>query len=296
MRLLITGSWSGAKCHIPELRAKGYDVSYLQNERDELPCRSDEIEAVVCGRLFRYHPIEEFVNLKLIQLTSAGMDGQPLEYIRGHGIRLCNAKDVYSVPIAEFVLCGVLQFLKKSHFFAQNAARRHWEKCRELGELAGKRVLIVGCGGIGTACAKRFRAFDCVVTGVNRSGSAVPFFDRVVSVERLPDVLGESDVIILALPLTVETAGLLQAEHFSAMKRSAILVNVARGAIVNTAALIEALREGALGGAVLDVFEDEPLPESSPFWGLDNVILTPHNAFIGEGNADRLWRVIKENL
>jgi phosphoglycerate dehydrogenase-like enzyme len=197
--------------------------------------------------------------------------------------------------MAEFALSGVLQLYKRSRYFAENQRLRRWEKHRGLLELAGKTVCILGCGSVGTECAKRFRAFDCWVVGVARSSRENPDYDEILPMEMLDTVLSRSDVIVLTLPLTEDTRHLMDRSRFAAMKPDSILVNIARGAVVDTDALISAL-EGHLGGAVLDVFEEEPLQENSPLWDMDHVVLTPHNSFVGEGNSDRLAGCILENL
>ena len=292
MNLLVTGAWGGAKEHIPALEAMGHAVAFLQQETDELPCDAAWVEGVIGNGLFLYHPIEDFPNLRFIQLTSAGFDRVPMDYVREHGIEICNARGVYSVPMAEFAVCGVLQLYKQAAFFRDNQKVHRWEKHRGLRELSGKTVCVVGCGSVGSECAKRFAAFGCRVIGVATERRTQEPFDGVVSLSELDNVLSEADVAVLALPLTERTAGLFDAGRLARMKPGAILVNIARGALTDEAALTEALKEKRLYGAVLDVFEDEPLPEDSPLWDMENVLVTPHNSFVGEGNGERLWEIM----
>ena len=294
MNLLVTGAWGGAKEHIPELEALGHKVVFMQQERDALPCDPAWVEGVIGNGLFLYHPIESFPNLRYIQLTSAGFDRVPMEYVKARGIEIHNARGVYSIPMAEFAVAGVLQLYKQSRFFYENQKRHKWEKHRGLLELSGKTVLIVGCGDVGTECAKRFKAFDCKVIGVNRSARENPVFDEIQTMNRLNEVLTQADVVVLTLPLTDETRRLMNAERLALIKPGAVLVNIARGALLDTEALITALPK--LTGAVLDVFEEEPLPETSSLWNAENVILTPHNSFVGEGNGERLWEPIRKEL
>ena len=294
MRLLITGAWGDAAKHIPEIEAMGHETVFLQQEREALPCDPKWVEGVVCNGLFLYHPIEDFPNLRFIQLTSAGYDRVDMDYIKAHGIEIHNAKGVYSVPMAEFAVAGVLQLYKKSRFFCENQKRHKWEKHRGLLELRGKTVLIVGCGDVGTECARRFKAFGCRVLGVNRSARENPAFDAIRPLSELDALLPEADVAVLTLGLSDETRRLMNAERLDKMKPGAVLVNIARGALVDTQALIDALPR--LGGAALDVFEEEPLPEDSPLWDAENVILTPHNSFVGDGNGERLARGILDFL
>lgn len=295
MNLLITGAWSEAKNHIDAITALGHQVVWMQNEKDPLPCNYDWVEGIICNGLFLYHPIEKFTALRFIQLTSAGYDRVPMDYVQSHAIAIYNAKGVYSVPMAEMAMCGVLQLYKQSRFFTEHQANQCWEKHRGLLELAGKRVCIVGCGSVGAECAKRFSAFDCHITGVAIRPRPSAYFDTVVDLQSLHAILPTADVVILAVPYAPETAKLMDAKSFAAMKPGAVLVNLARGQIVDTNSLLEALSCNLLG-AVLDVFEEEPLPVEHPLWQKHNVILTPHNSFVGDGNPGRMARLIMKNL
>ena len=294
MNLLVTGAWSDGKNCITELEAKGHNVLLMQYEKDELPCSYEWVEGVVCNGLFLTHPIEKFINLKFIQLTSAGFDRVDMNYVKAHNIEIHNARGVYSIPMAEFAICGVLQLYKQAAFFRENQRNHLWEKHRGLLELAGKNVLIVGCGSVGNECAKRFKAFDCTITGVDLYHREDSLYSKVLPLDKLDDTLITADIVVLTLPLTEQTRHLINDSRFSLLKDGAVLVNIARGAVVDTEALIKHIDR--LGGAVLDVFEEEPLIDNSPLWDKPNVILTPHNSFVGEGNGERLRENISTNL
>ena len=295
MRLLVTGAWNAAEEQLNMLRQR-HELRVQQQEAAPLVCDPDWVEGVICNGLFLHHPIEQFVNLRYIQLTSAGFDRVPMAYVREKGIEIHNARGVYSAPMAEFAVCGVLQLYKQAAFFRENQTQRLWQKHRGLRELSGKTVCMVGCGSVGTACARRFAAFDCRVIGVDLTEQPRPHFETVFEIGQLEQALAQSDVVILTLPLTEETTDLLDETRLSRIKQGAVLVNLSRGALVKTDALVSALRSGRLSGAVLDVFEEEPLPQSSPLWDLENVLITPHNSFVGEGNGERLWDVICRGL
>ena len=295
MKLLITGAWNDAQSQFEILRQMGHEVLWMQNEHEALPDGGIDAEGIVCNGLFLTHSPEEFPALRFVQLTSAGFDRVPLEALRSRGIAVFNARGVYSIPMAEFALCGVLQIYKQSRFFLKNQDMCRWEKHRGLLELYGRTVCIVGIGSVGTACASRFRAFGCRILGVNLRPRPAEHYDEVYSFEELDAVLGHSDILVLAVPLTEQTFHLMDDRRFGAMKPGAILVNLSRGAVVDSAALLAAL-DSNLGGAVLDVFDQEPLPADSPLWKKDNVLLTPHNSFVGDGNRERLRRIIMENL
>ena len=289
MKTIITGAFQASEEDFDRLCRLGLEITYHKDERQPVD-HPEQYEAAICNGLFLYTPIEEFTNLKYIQLTSAGMDRVPLDYIRAHGIIIHNARGVYSVPMAEFAVCGVLQLYKQSRFFAENQHAHKWEKHRGLLELCGKTVCIVGCGSVGTECAKRFGAFGCRVTGVDVAVREDDAYEVIRPLEALYKSLAEADVTVLTLPLTEETRHLIDGQALAVMKRGAVLVNIARGAVADTAALTDALRNH-LGGAVLDVFEEEPLGEDCPLWEMENVILTPHNSFVGEGNHERMMEV-----
>jgi phosphoglycerate dehydrogenase-like enzyme len=198
--------------------------------------------------------------------------------------------------MAEFVLSGVLALYKQSRFFTDRQREGRWEKRRDLRELAGRRVTILGCGSVGTECAKRFAAFGCRVTGVDLFPRSDEAYEAMLPLDRLDEVLSGTDLLVLTLPLSPETRHLLDARLLALLPQDALVVNISRGAVLDEAALAAALQTGRLSGAVLDVFETEPLPEGSPLWDMDNVILTPHNSFVGEGNDARLSRLILERL
>lgn len=293
MNVLMTGAFQLNSKELAELEAAGHRVFVHPDER--IPVEQPQrYEAVVCNGLFLYNPIERFTNLRLIQLTSAGLDRVPLDYIHAHGIELHNAAGVYSVPMAEFAVCGILQLYKQSRFFAANQAQHKWEKHRGLLELSGKRACILGCGDVGREIAKRLKAFGCHVTGVNRTVRVLPDFDAVLPLDALPDAAAVCDILACCIALTPKTRGIVSEEIFDCLHDGAVFVNVARGALADEAALTKWLQSG--GRAVLDVFEEEPLPETSPLWDMEEVVLTPHNSFVGDSNRTRLWETIKENL
>ena len=295
MTLLVTGAWRCTEEQLNKIRALGHRVCYLQHENDPIPLPYESVEGVICNGLFLYHPIERFTKLRYIQLISAGFDRVPMEYVRAHDIEIHNARGVYSIPMAEFAISGVLQLYKQSRFFYENQKKSVWEKHRGLLELYGKQVCIVGCGSVGTECAKRFAAFGCVVTGVDLYPCEDDTYACMTSLDHLDDVLSEADIVVLTLPLTDQTKHLMDAKRLARLKKGAILVNIARGAIVETKALLEWL-QNEQGSAVLDVFEEEPLWEEHPLWQMENVILTPHNSFIGDGDAERIIKMIFRNL
>ena len=296
MILLVTGAWQDAKNHIPELEKMGHEVIFQQYEKDPLPCPAEIIEGIICNGLFLDHKIEQFVNLRYIQLTSAGYDRVPVDYIRDKKIEIHNARGVYSVPMAEYALCGVLVLYKNMRQFMKQQEAHIWKKQRNLLELTDKKVLIFGCGSVGTECARRFTSFGAKVSGIDLHPSDNKYFEKIYGIEAADNLLKDADIIISALPLTDTTGHFFDKNRFMLMKRSAVFVNISRGAVVNPGALEQALSHNRIGGAVIDVFEEEPLNTESNIWDMPNVILTPHNSFVGDLNQERLWILIQKNL
>lgn len=294
MNLLITGAWQQAKEYIPRIESKGHQVRFLQYEKEELPCSYEWVEGIIGNGIFLSHPIERFSNLRYIQLTSVGFDRVPMDYVQAHGIEIHNARGVYSIPMAEFAVAGVLTLYKQMRFFAERQKQHRWEKHRGLLELFDKTVLIVGCGSVGTECAKRFQAFGCRVIGVDLFPRVDSHYVQMVGLTELDKQLPDADIVVLTLPLTDETKHLMNADRLKLLKASAVLVNIARGGIMDTNALVDHLPK--IGCAVLDVFEEEPLHENSPLWDIENVMITPHNSFVGDGNHKRMASVIFNNI
>ncbi len=296
MKLLITGAFSATAEQLDMLSSLGFELMLQKDERGVPECDFSEADAVICNGLFLYHDISEFKKLKFIQLTSAGLDRVPLDEIRKRGIALFNARGVYSMPMAELALAGTLSLYKHLNTFSENQKAHMWQKDRELRELCGETVAIVGCGSVGTECAKRFSAFGTRVIAVDVAKPESEIYSEFYDINDIKKALGIADTVVLTLPLTDETRGMFNGEMFSHFKDGSVLVNISRGAVVNENDLIKALENGKPSGAVLDVFENEPLDESSKLWDMKNVIITPHNSFVSPKNNARLFKLAYDNL
>lgn len=302
MNILVTGAWQGYKEYESLLKAQGHELCFLQWEKDELPVSYEWVEGIIGNGIFLSHEIEKFVNLKYIQLTSAGYDRVPMDYVEAHDIQIYNARGVYSIPMAEYVIGAVLQFYKGFDVFAVNQKKHQWNKLRQLRELNQSTACIIGCGSVGTECAKRLKAFGTKVSGVDLKSGIREYYDEILPLSDLDKVLGDADIIILTIPLNDSTKKLMNYERMNLLKEKAILVNIARGGVMDLDDFLKLkttdVKESGRPDlrAVLDVFEQEPLPEDSPLWDLDGVIVTPHNSFVGENNQERLAQVIMNNL
>lgn len=295
IKLLLTGAFKYSREQLGNLEYLGYEIVFIQDERKTLNIDVSDIDAVVCNSLFLYNDIKEFKNLRTIQLTSAGLDRVPLNYINEKGIQLFNARGVYSIPMAEWAILKILEIYKKSRVFYKNQELHKWEKQRDLFELTDKTAAIIGYGSVGTEIAKRLKAFGVNIISVDRQIREDDYIDESILIDDLEATLVKSDIIILTLPLTAETKHLINEEKIKVMKDNAVLINVSRGGIIDETALIESLRDDKFLGVALDVFEEEPLSESL-LWDLGQVIITPHNSFVSDKVNERLFELMIENL
>jgi glyoxylate/hydroxypyruvate reductase A len=270
-------------------------------QRAQLDALLDEAEV-----MFDFGPLElaptlgRRPRLRWIQATSAGV-GRLIERV-GLGdskVAVTTASGVHARPLAEFAVLAMLMFAKRTLELAADQREHHWE--RHAGEeLRGKTVCVVGLGKVGREVARLARAFDMRVVGTVRelSGRTAGDLgvDRLEGADGLDGLLAEADVVVLATPHTPETHTLLDAPRLASLKRGAILVNIARGDVVDEAALVERLRDGRLRGAALDVFEHEPLPAENPLWDLENVYVSPHSASTVAEESERIADLFCDNL
>lgn len=296
MNLLLTGCFKYSEDQIKALHSLGYTIFFMQQERENLPLPASEIDTIVCNGLFQSHSIDEFTGLRFIQLTSAGFDRVPIDTIRYRGIELYNARGVYSIPMAEWAVFRVLERYKQGWFFKQEQEVHRWSKHRGLHEIYGINVAIVGAGNVGQEVAKRFQAFGANTTGFDIHENKTPYFDHMLLTKVLKERINEFDVVVVTAPLLPSTKGLISRDVLKAMKRNAILINIARGGLIDEQAMCEVLPERKDLFAALDVFETEPLAEDSLLWRLENVAVSPHNSFVSDGNNARMFDVMYSNL
>jgi phosphoglycerate dehydrogenase-like enzyme len=259
-------------------------------ETDEL---LDQADALVTGRLDA--DLLASADIEWVQALSAGVDSYPQEAMEEAGVVLTNASGVHAEPIGEQVLGAMLSFERRFLESQRNKERNSWERV-EGGELKGKTLGVVGVGAIGSRVAELGAAFGMDVLGTKRDTSTMPdAVDEAFGADGYTDLCRRSDYLVLACPLTDETTGLIGSEEFRLLSSDAVLVNIARGGVVDEDALIRALQYGRIRGAALDVFETEPLPADSPLWDLSNVLLTPHMAGSTPKKAGRWANIIGEN-
>jgi phosphoglycerate dehydrogenase-like enzyme len=231
--------------------------------------------------------------LKWLQVMGAGVDWALVPELPEH-VQITRAPGVFGPWMAEYVLAWCLWVTQRLKPYRDAQRQRRWDDHVLPDRLGGKTMAIVGLGDIGRDIARAARGLGVRVLGVSRRGRPVREATRMYSVAAMTRALREADFVVLLLPLTPETRGIIGADALAAMKSTAWLINIARGAVVDEGALMAALEQRRIAGAVLDVFDREPLPPSHPLWKMDNVVVTPHIS--GPSTADALTPVFNDNL
>lgn len=233
--------------------------------------------------------------LRWYHTVSAGVENMPMPELAQRGIVLTNNSGSYDIQIAEHLMAFVFAASRGLHRYRDKQSAREW-KDHDHQELRDATIVVYGMGSIGGEVARLANAIGMRVIGVRRRAAPDAGTSRVVPAERLADVAAEADYLAITAPLTPATKGAVSREVIARMKPTAWIINIARGAIVDEPALIDALRSKRIGGAALDVFEKEPLPEESPLWSLENVILTPHTSGDSPRVGERTLALFAENL
>lgn len=294
MNLLI---YPAVKPHELEQLAAVSDELEIINTNSE----DEALDAIVEADAMYGHISPEMLaratKLRWLQTPIAGLENYMFPELVESDVTMSNMSGIYSDMIAEHTMTYVLMFARGFHTYLRYQMEHKWQKGVPVMHLTGKTLGIIGLGGIGTEIARRAKAFEMrVIATEARPRPAPEFVDEVWPSERLNDLLEQSDFVISCVPHTPETVGLIGAAELARMKESAYLINISRGVVVKLDALADALRNGVIAGAGLDVYEIEPLPADHPLWGMENVIMTPHVAAADTRVAQRRVDVVKENL
>jgi phosphoglycerate dehydrogenase-like enzyme len=276
--------------------------SFEVRTREDLEKRIGEADVLLVSGLWRNELIPLAKKLRFIQSISAGVDQYGKAELAAAGIRLASAQGVNARAVAEHAMALILALARRLPEARDNQAKHHWRgMIGDLGvredELGGKTLLVVGLGSIGGRLAQLAKAFDMKVIGLRRDpASGGGACDEVQAMGRLKELLPKADIVALTSALTPETEGLMSAEALGLMKPSAYLVNVARGRVVDEAALVEVLKTNRIAGAGIDVTREEPLAASSPLWDLPNAFITPHTGGETRAYEDNVLDILLENL
>jgi phosphoglycerate dehydrogenase-like enzyme len=250
-------------------------------------------DAALVELLVRHRP-----RLRWVQLPTMGYDPVELHGVPA-GVIVTTAGDAYAPTVAEHAVTLLLALVRKLPVAVRNSEQHRWDQSHAttIGTLHDATVVVVGFGNIGREVAKRLRGFGVRIAAVTRSGRPDPLADDVFPADRMLEALGRADAVVLAVPLNAQTRHLIDARALAAMQPHALLINIARGGVVDQAALAQALAEGKLGGAGLDVTDPEPLPPDDPLWALPNALITPHVAGYGGDVAPRrILALVERNL
>lgn len=285
------------------LRRRAPDLRVVAaTDRDGAEAGLAEADVICVSGLWRDDWLARAPKLRFVQSISAGVDQYGAQALRAAGVRLASAQGANATAVAQHALSLILALARRLHHARDLQARARWigmarTPATREDDLAGKTLVVVGFGGIGAKLGDYARALGMKVIAVKRDvarlGGAA---DEVVATEALREVLPRADYVALTCPLTTETRGLIDAAALAAMKPGAALINVARGAVVDEAALIAALRAGALAQAALDCFATEPLPADSPLWSMPEVIVTQHVGGETRAYEDKVVDILLDNL
>jgi len=251
-----------------------------------------EAEVLLVATSFPAQLLASAGRLQWIQVLGAGVE-RFIENGIPEGVLITRVNTGFGHPIAEYVLAHLLSRTQCVREAAEAQRSGEWNLMK-VSRLRGEVLGVIGVGAVGEQIALRAKAFGMTVWGLDLQASDHPALDRSLSLDRMSDFLRGAKYVVLCLPLTGKTRGMFGAEQLAAMREDAVLVNVARGPVVIEADLIEALRAGAIGGAILDVFDEEPLPQSSPLWAMGNVVVTPHVS--GPSLPDEMVEFFAKNL
>jgi phosphoglycerate dehydrogenase-like enzyme len=276
-------------------------ASFEVRDGDALAARIAEADVLVVSGMWQNGLLERAGRLRFIQAIGAGTDQFPREELARRGIRLASARGVNYRAVSEHAMALILALARRLPEARDNQAKQIWrgmigDLAGREDELGGKTLLIVGLGQIGGRLAEIAKAFEMRVIGLRRDAAAGGPADEVRAMADLHAALPEADFVALCCPLTSETEKLIDAGALARMKSSAYLVNVARGRVVDEAALVEALVQRRIAGAGLDVTVEEPLAATSPLWGMEQVLITPHTAGETRRYEDNVIDILRDNL
>lgn len=275
-----------------ELDGRGLSVAVIEDDPDAL----EGYDALVT--MAHRDWFLESEGLEWIHSIQAGVDRFPFEAFRERDVILTNSSGIHDDSVGEMVVGYMLMFARRLAQFTRQQPAHRWDRpdWDEPFTLVDQAVCIVGLGALGRGIAARADALGMVVSGVKRTVEPVPHVETVYASSGLQEAIADVRFVAIATPLTDETHHLFSVQEFELMRDDAYLMNVARGAVVDEDALVEALRTDAIAGAGLDVFEEEPLPEDSPLWDMDEVIISPHAAGASEDYYRRVAAIVMDNV
>jgi len=262
---------------IREQLVKKYDGVVYQSVNQLDATSKKKVEVLVSyGYDITSEMLVDYPSLKWVQIFQTGLHHLPLQELKKRNIVLTNVRGIYGIPISEYVLSFILYFVRDFERYRVNKINRIYERGNLPDEAGGKTLVILGAGTIGNAIAEMGKKIGMNVVGVNTTGKIKPFFDQMYSFDQRNEAIAQGDFVVCVFPVTEKTRESITKNELAFMKQSAYFMNIGRAELINEQHLIEHLHNNKIKGAVLDVFQQEPLPKTSPLWDLPNVYLTPH--------------------
>jgi D-2-hydroxyacid dehydrogenase (NADP+) len=289
-----------------ELQKKYPDSQFIRaTTPEDFERECSDCDAIIIAGSFYNQAVADILrkSAKKLRWIQAGSDGLDKFVKPGapDGVTITNTSGTKGGTIAEHAMGMLIALYQKIHLFERLRAGKDWLQNRsdlrpQIGSIEGHTLVLAGYGHIGKEIARKAKAFNATVIAINRSGKGDGSADEIVTFDQLHDVLPKADALMLCMPFTKETRGLFGKKEIEMLKPGAMIVNVARGELIDTDAMVQALKDGKLGGAGLDVIEPEPLPADHPLWDIDNVIISPHVAAHGGPLYQRLAELYADNV
>lgn len=279
---------------ILEDRLEGWEIIHPRSPAERTAAIADA--TVIAGKYFTAAEVAVADSLRLFSANTAGVDHLPVDAFADAGVAVTSASGVHGPNIAEYVIGYILSFMRRHDEGRRRQQARTWRRYQAFGELAGSTVTVVGLGAIGAAICERLDAFDVERIGVRHTPERGGPAEQVVGYPDLMSVLPRTDVLVLACPLTPQTEQLIDAAALAALPTDAIVINVGRGRLIDTEALVAALQANQLHGVALDVTDPEPLPTEHALWALPQVVITPHVAGHTPRYFDRCAEILIANI
>lgn len=264
-----------------------WDNQELLNAAEIIICRDRDLKPEL---------LEMLQNVKWIFIVSTGVDKLPFDILREKGIQVVNSPNVSDEAMSDYTIGAMMLYSCRFKELLQYQKEKYWKPYAMTEPLKDKKLLIVGAGRIGQRIAKKAKAFDMRIYGICRNPRELPLFDAVKGMDKLEELCAAADYVVCVLPLTEETKYIFNENVFRKMKDTSVFINISRGGLVDTDDLVKCLREQVIAGAVLDVFEKEPIGADSELWELDNLVITPHSSGRIENYLEEAMKIFGRNL
>ena len=277
----------------------GYEVSVcLENDLSFKKSIHNfkDIDCMICHNPFKKVLFDDFLNLKWIQLTSSGFEHLTLNNFTNRDILVTNNRGAFSIAVSEWIIMRILESFKNSFKVFGNQKNKLWKTDYSVRELYGSTIGFIGTGNVAIETAKKLSTFGVKIIGLNRSGRSIDYFDNTYSLSNITDFTKLCDVVVLAAPSNNDTYHIINDQFLNTAKKGITLINIARGNLIDEMSLMKAIHEKKIIFAALDVFENEPLSPDSVMWDTDQIIISPHNAWISEESKGRKFSMIFRNL